>query len=109
MLRALRMDKLLVGLVTAGAVALFVSGRVRIDLVALLVAVTLGLAGLVTPEEAVSGFASPATVTVLAMLVLAAGLTRTGAIATLGRLMARAAGSGSWWPSCSPRPRCRRS
>jgi Na+/H+ antiporter NhaD/arsenite permease-like protein len=50
----------------------------------------------VTPEEAISGFASEATVTVLAMLILAGGLTRTGATAALGRLIGRVASGGRW-------------
>lgn len=89
-------DLLAVGAITVLAIALFVSGRVRIDLVSLLVLVTLALTGLVTAEEAVSGFANPATVTVLAMLMLAGGLTRTGAAAALGRLFTGLARGGPW-------------
>ena len=38
----------------------------------------LALSGLVTPGEALSGFSSPAVVTVWAMFILSEGLTRTG-------------------------------
>jgi di/tricarboxylate transporter len=89
-------DLVLVGAITLGAVVLFASGRLRIDLVALCVLAVLGLTGLVTPAEAISGFASEATVTVLAMLILAGGLTRTGATAALGRFIGRAAGDRRW-------------
>lgn len=91
-----RLDLLLVGAITAGAVVLFASGRLRIDLVALCILAVLALTGLVTPEEAISGFANEATITVLAMLILAGGLTRTGATATLGRLIGRVAGGSRW-------------
>lgn len=91
-----RLDLVLVGAITVGAVALFASGRLRIDLVALCILAVLALTGLVTPAEAISGFASEATITVLAMLILAGGLTRTGATATLGRLIGRAAGESRW-------------
>lgn len=88
------MSLLLAGAITVAAVVLFVSGRLRIDLVSLLVLVTLGATRLVTPAEAVSGFANPATVSVLAMLILAGGLTRTGAISALGRSVGRLVGAG---------------
>ena len=45
-----------------------------------------------TPEEAISGFANPATITVLAMLILAAGLTRTGVTLAAAQMIARVAG-----------------
>lgn len=71
------------------AVVLFVSEKLSIDLVALLVLGSLLVLGLVTPEEGVSGFSNPATVTVAAMFVLSSGLQRTGAAASLGRLLLR--------------------
>jgi len=39
---------------------------------------------LVSPEQGISGFASVATVTVLAMFILSAGVERTGIVETLG-------------------------
>jgi di/tricarboxylate transporter len=48
--------------------------------------------GLVTPREGISGFANEATITVALMLVLSAGLLRTGTIDLLGRRMGRMAG-----------------
>jgi di/tricarboxylate transporter len=44
------------------------------------VAIVLILLGLVTPEEGIAGFSNAATVTVMAMFVLSAGITRTGVI-----------------------------
>ena len=49
-------DILIVLLILAGAIILFVSEVVRIDLAALLVLVTLFFSGLVQPEQALSGF-----------------------------------------------------
>ncbi|HRZ81339.1 MAG TPA: SLC13 family permease [Candidatus Hydrogenedentes bacterium] len=43
------------------------------------------LAGIVTPEEAFSGFANPEMLTVAALFVVAAGLRETGALEILGR------------------------
>ncbi|HUF94054.1 MAG TPA: SLC13 family permease, partial [Candidatus Limnocylindria bacterium] len=87
-------DLLLVSVITLAAVVAFASGRLRLDLVALMLLVTLAVTGLVTPEDAIAGFANPAVITVLAMLILGAGLTRTGATALLGRTITRLAGTG---------------
>jgi di/tricarboxylate transporter len=75
--------------ILAGAVAMFISERFPIDLVALLVVGALLVFGLVTPEQGISGFSNPATVTVAAMFVLSAGLQKTGATGVLGRLLVR--------------------
>lgn len=76
------------------AVALFVTGRLRMDLVALLVLGVLTLTGLVTPVEALSGFSSPAVVTVWAVFILSGGLSRTGVASLVGRRISRLAGQG---------------
>lgn len=82
--------------VTLGAVALFVSDRLPVDLVGLLVMATLLTLGLVTPEEGVAGFSNTATVTVGAMFVLSAALVKTGAVNALGALL-DAVGRRNWW------------
>jgi di/tricarboxylate transporter len=78
--------------VTVAALALFMSGRLRVDVVGLLVMTTLIVLGLVTPREGISGFSNEATVTVALMLALSAGLLRTGAVDMLGQWVARLAG-----------------
>lgn len=76
------------------AVALLAWERLRVDLVALLVLVTLALTGLVSPDEAISGFSSPAVVTVWAVFILSAGLARTGVANKVGRTILRLGGGG---------------
>jgi di/tricarboxylate transporter len=72
---------------------LFVTGRIRMDLVALLVLVSLTLSGLVTPAEALSGFSNPAVVTVWAVLILGGALSRTGVANLIGNRMLKMAGT----------------
>ncbi|NCS05821.1 MAG: SLC13 family permease [Microcystis aeruginosa G13-07] len=62
------------------ALVAFVAEWLPVDLTALSVAIVLILLGLVTPEEGIAGFSNSATVTVMAMFVLSAGITRTGVI-----------------------------
>ena len=71
--------------ILAGAVACFATERLPVDLVALLVLSALLGSGILTPEQAVSGFSNTATVTVAAMFVLSAGLVRTGVVGLLGK------------------------
>ena len=71
------------------AMAMFASEKVRVDLVAL---ITLGLLvalGIVSPEQALSGFSNEATVTVAAMFALALGIERSGALDPIINLLSR--------------------
>jgi di/tricarboxylate transporter len=92
----LTLDIVLTLSVALGALGLFIWNRLRIDVVALMVMLSLVLLGLVTPQEGISGFANEATVTVAAMFILSAGLLRTGAIDLLGMWVARLAGESEF-------------
>jgi di/tricarboxylate transporter len=89
---SLTTETLLVLGVAAGALALFVWNRLRVDVVGILVMAALIVVGLVTPQQGISGFANEAMITVAAMFVLSAGLIRTGGVDLLGRWVARLAG-----------------
>lgn len=78
--------------ITLGALALFVRNRIAVEVVGLLVLGALLVTGLATPAEGLAGFANEATVTVALMLVLSAGLLRTGAVDLLARRLADVAG-----------------
>lgn len=78
--------------ILAVSVLLFITEWIRMDVVALLVLGALAIGGLVTPEEALSGFSSPAVVTVWAVLILSGGLARTGVASLIGQRLMRLAG-----------------
>jgi di/tricarboxylate transporter len=80
----LTFDVILLFVIIAVALILFIGGWLRVDLVGLLVLSALSLTGLVTAQEALSGFSSPAVVTVWALFILSTGLTRTGIAHQLG-------------------------
>lgn len=82
--------------VTALALGLFLWNRFRPDVVALLVATTLVVTGLVTPQEGVSGFSNEATITVALLLVLSTGLAHTGAVEAVAGWAVRLAGEREW-------------
>ena len=72
-----------------GAMVVFASEKVRIDLVALVVLGLLLILGIVDMREALSGFSNEATVTVAAMFALSLGIERSGALEPLGDALAK--------------------
>ena len=75
------------------AIVLFATEKLRVDIIALLVLLTVGLIGLIPPEAVFAGFASPAVVTVWAVYIVSAGLFKTGVADILGERITRAAGN----------------
>lgn len=51
--------------------------------------VILAITGILTPAEAISGFASPAVVTVGAMFLISRGMIRTGAVGYISQAVMR--------------------
>lgn len=77
-MEALTLDMILALVVLAGAIVLFVSEIVRIDVAAILVMVLVGVLGLAPPGEVLAGFASNAVIAIIAVMILGAGLDRVG-------------------------------
>ncbi len=75
------------------SLVLFVTEKLRMDVVALAVLGTLAVTGLVTPAEAISGFSNPAVVTVWAMFIISAGLTNTSVADIIGKRILRVSGN----------------
>ncbi|TVP79865.1 MAG: SLC13 family permease [Gemmatimonadales bacterium] len=83
---------LLVYGILIATVALFVSERLRLDVVALLSLLALTVTGILSPEEALAGFADPVVLMIAALFVVGDGLFQTGVAQSLGRWPARLAG-----------------
>jgi len=98
-----------VALIVLAALVLFATEPVPVDITALGVMVTLmlvepisglladagylaGPVTMITPEQGLSGFASSATITVLAMFILSEGVRMTGIVQTLGEYIGRVTG-----------------
>jgi di/tricarboxylate transporter len=79
-----------------GAIILFATEKLPVDLVSILIMIGLILSGVITTEEGISGFSHPATVTVGAMFILSAGLYRTGAVNYIGAKLVQV-GKKSFW------------
>ncbi len=83
------MDELTVFVVLAVALGLFVWGRWRYDVVALLALLSLALTGIVPASEAYRGFGHPAVVTVAAVLILSRALQNSGVVDVIANCYAR--------------------
>ncbi|MGD9406302.1 MAG: SLC13 family permease [Anaerolineae bacterium] len=79
-------------MIIVAALALFATEKLRVDLVALLVLLSVGLLRLIEPEEIFEGFANPAVITVWAVYIVSGGLFRTGVADAMGRGILRLAG-----------------
>ncbi len=73
---------------------LFITGWIRTDIVALLVLVSLAATGILEVEEALKGFSSEAVIAIAGLLILSAGLVRSGVVRWIAeRLNSIAGGS----------------
>jgi len=77
------------------AVFLFVVEWVRVDVVAILMMVILPLLHLVTPKEAFVGMSSNAVISIIAVIIIGAGLDRTGIINKLVKPVMAVAGKSA--------------
>ncbi|MCB1642089.1 MAG: SLC13 family permease [Xanthomonadales bacterium] len=85
-------DILLVLIMLGGTVVLFVREWMPADVAALLILVVLGLSELVPPEGLFSGFASNAVMSIVAVMILGAGLDRTGVLGGAAKVILRVSG-----------------
>jgi len=76
------------------AVLLLVRNILRPDIVALLLMLALGISGVLTPQEAFSGFSRSAVIIMMSAFILADGLRRSGATERLGAFIVRLFGAG---------------
>ncbi len=71
----------------------FASGRVRLDVTALLVVMALMLSEVLTPRQALAGFGDPVVLLVAGLLVVGEMLSRTGVSYALGAWLMRVGGT----------------
>ena len=70
------------------AVVLFINGAMAPELVGLLSVSLLMIGGVLTPMQALSGFGSPALITLMGLFAVSAALFRSGALDRLRELIA---------------------
>ena len=75
----------LVTLILVIAMLLLITERLPVDLTSIGIMVALILSGILTPNEGIAGFASPAVITVGSMFLISKGMIRTGAVGFISR------------------------
>ena len=91
-MNSLTPDMILVISMIAVAVFLFITEWIRLDVVAILMMVILPLLHLVTPKEAFVGLSSNAVISIIAVIIIGAGLDKTGLINRLVKPILKIAG-----------------
>jgi len=85
-------DMMLVLVVLSATIGLFVSEMVRVDVAAIIVMVVIGLLGLVPSTELFNGFASNAVLSIIAVMIIGAGLDRTGVMTVVAAWILKGGG-----------------
>lgn len=76
---------MLISILTLGlAVVGFVRGRIRADIVALLALVFLTVCGVISTQEALSGFGNPIVIMMVGLFVVGGAIFNTGLAKMLG-------------------------
>jgi di/tricarboxylate transporter len=89
-------DQLLILIILLATIVMFLWGRWRHDVVALASLLACVFAGLVPADDAFTGFAHPAVITVACVLVLSRGLLRTGAVDALAQYTVPSSAGPTW-------------
>lgn len=76
------------------ALLLIMSGKMRPDLVGILIIVTLPVLGIITPEQAISGFSRSAVITIIGLFIISQALEDTGIVSWIAARM-KTIGAGS--------------
>ena len=85
-------DMLLVLGLVGFAIVMFILEWVRADVVALLVLVVIGITGLMTVDKLFDGFASNAVLSLIGIMIMGAGLDRTGVLNRAAAFILRLSG-----------------
>jgi di/tricarboxylate transporter len=85
-------EMVLTMIVLAFAVVLFIFEWVRVDVVGILMMVLLPIIGLISPQDAFVGLSSNAVVSIIAVIIMGAGLDKTGVMNQVARPIIKLAG-----------------
>ncbi len=89
---ALTRDMIIVLVLLSLTVVLFVREVVRVDVAAICIMVLVGLFGLVPGDQLFNGFASNAVISIIAVMIIGAGLERTGVMGVVATFIMRLSG-----------------
>jgi di/tricarboxylate transporter len=80
-------------IILSATVAALIFEIVRIDVAAIVCMLALGLTGILTPQETISGFSSNAVIAMMAVMILGRGIAKTGLMERFSRAVLKRAGT----------------
>jgi di/tricarboxylate transporter len=80
-------------LIILAAMVLFATEKLRVDVVAMLVLISVGVLGLIPREELFFGFSNSAVITVWAVYMVSGGMLKTGVADAMGKAILKVAGN----------------
>ena len=89
-------DMIFTFIVLGVAVVLFLADKLRLDLVAIIVMLSLGLSGVLTPSEMLSGFGSTVVILIAGLFIVGEALAQTGISYAVGDKIVQIAGDKEW-------------
>ncbi len=87
------MEMVLTFAIVGITIVLFLTNKLRSDLVALLALLAFVIFGLLEPEEALAGFSNSVVIMIAGLFVIGAGIVRTGLAAMVGNQLLKWSGS----------------
>lgn len=81
-------------LIILAALVLFATEKLRVDVVAMLVLISVGLLGLIPRDKLFFGFSNSAVITVWAVYMVSGGMFKTGVADAMGKALLKVAGNG---------------
>jgi len=76
-------------------IVFFIWGRIRSDIVAMMALMVLTASGVLTTQEALSGFSSPIVLMMVGLFIVGGAILQTGLAQSVGNSIARRSG-GAW-------------
>ena len=93
MLNGIEASQIYLFIIMVGSIILLFTEWIRVDLTAILIIVALGLTGVLTPEDALSGFSSEPAILLATVFVLNGAFFHTGLSERLGNWIQQLAGT----------------
>lgn len=81
----LTLDNILLFIILGVTILLFISEVVRVDVVAILVVVLLGIAQILPPEQLFLGFSSEAVISLISIMIISGGIEKSGFTSRLAK------------------------
>ncbi len=83
------MDAIITGLIIIAALFLFITEKLSIDLIALMIIAVLVGTGVISAQDGIAGFSNEATLTVAFMFVISAAILKTGSLQFVAGMLTR--------------------